>query len=101
MRLQLLYVDDCPTWQLARDRLTDACGQLDLSADVELLLVATPQDAERLSFRGSPTVLIDGADPFAGPDDAVGFTCRLYATPAGPAGAPTVEQLVSALRLMR
>ena len=98
MRLQLLYVDGCPTWELARDRLADACGQLGLSADVELVLVATPQDAERLAFRGSPTVLVDGVDPFAGADDAAGFTCRLYATPAGPAGAPTVEQLVSALR---
>lgn len=43
-------------------------GQLEtLSAELEFDLerrqVDTPADAERLAFRGSPTVLVDGRDP--------------------------------------
>lgn len=31
-------------------------------ARVEIVTVATTEDAERLAFRGSPTVLVDGVD---------------------------------------
>ncbi len=48
------------------------------------------EEAERLSFRGSPTGLIDGEDPFADPTAPVGLSCRLFPTPTGLAGAPTM-----------
>ena len=38
-----------------------------------LELVATPEDAERLRFVGSPTVLVDGRDPFAGGEVTFGY----------------------------
>ena len=50
------------------------------------------------AHRGSPTVLVDGVDPFGDDAGAVGLSCRLYRTDAGLVGAPTVDQLVSALR---
>lgn len=37
-------------------------GQLAPDARVEIVEVRTAEDAERLGFRGSPTVLVDGAD---------------------------------------
>jgi hypothetical protein len=49
-----------------------------------------------LSFHGSPTIIVDGHDPFPTAGQP-GLACRIYQTPAGPAGAPTVEQLRSAL----
>lgn len=58
--------------------------------------VATSEEADGLSFHGSPTVLINGEDPFAEPSAAVGLMCRLYQTVAGFAGSPTHEQLVEA-----
>ncbi len=61
------------------------------------LKVETPQDAERLGFRGSPTILVDGRDPFADRDAPVGLSCRVYQTDAGLAGSPTAEQIVTAL----
>jgi hypothetical protein len=48
--------------------------------------------------RGSPTVLIDGEDPFADPDAPVGLACRVYPTADELAGAPSVAQLTAALR---
>jgi len=35
---------------------------------VEHVLVSTPEEAEAAQFRGSPTVLVDGLDPFADRD---------------------------------
>lgn len=56
-------------------------------------LVDTPEEAERVGFRGSPSILVDGVDAFADPDAPVGLSCRVYMTPEGPAGSPTLEQL--------
>ena len=65
---------------------------------VEHHRISTPQQAEAVGFRGSPSVLVNGRDPFADADAPVGFTCRVYETDAGLAGAPTVEQLLAAVR---
>ena len=98
MEVRLLYFDDCPNWRLAEARLHEALDGIDDERPaVTYELVSTPEQAERAGFRGSPTILVNGADPFAGPDDPVGLSCRLYRSPAGVDRAPTVEQLRSVL----
>jgi hypothetical protein len=48
-------------------------------------------------FRGSPTILLDGRDPFADAPSPTGSACRVYVTENGAAGSPTVEQLMKIL----
>lgn len=98
MEVSLLYFDGCPNWQQTDARLREALALAGVAATVTHVEVSTPLDAERLSFRGSPTVLVDGVDPFAEPGDPVGLSCRVFRTPDGLRGAPTVEQLVAVLR---
>lgn len=95
MNIELLYFDGCPHWKTADERLAQVAARRGLS--VEHRLVTTPEEAEAAQFRGSPTILIDGRDPFASGDEAFGLSCRVYQTPDGPAGAPTIEQLEAAL----
>ena len=97
MRVQLLYFDGCPHWELADGRLGEALEALGIHVDVEKILVTTPEQADEWSFRGSPSILVDGQDPFAEPDAPVGLSCRLYRTPDGVQGSPTVDQLVQVL----
>ena len=92
----LLYFDGCPSWQLADQRLRDLADELDLTITRER--VETPEAAVAWGFRGSPTILVDGEDVFAAGDEPVGLSCRIYPTPDGPAGSPTVDQLRAALR---
>lgn len=92
-----MYFDGCPNWELAQARLRDALVAVGLAENVELVEVTGPEQAERLGFRGSPTVLVDGHDLLGQPDAPVGLACRVYATPDGLQGAPTTEQLVEAL----
>jgi hypothetical protein len=40
----------------------DVLSRLAPDARVEIVVVRTADDAERLGFRGSPTVLVEGAD---------------------------------------
>ncbi len=101
MDVQLLYFDGCPNWQETDRLLREALAATGIAADPRHVNVATPEDAERLRFRGSPTILIDGLDPFAEESAPVGLSCRVFATPDGLRGAPTLAQLVEALQRSR
>ncbi|HVM15812.1 MAG TPA: hypothetical protein VM287_15975 [Egibacteraceae bacterium] len=91
MDVTVLYFDGCPHWELTDQRLSALADELGLA--VSHRKVTSPQEADRLHFRGSPTILVDGRDVFAQGDEPVGLSCRVYQTPQGPAGAPTVAQL--------
>lgn len=100
MKVSLLYFDDCPSWQTAADHLHQLATEI-FGLDIERVVVDTPEAAERTWFRGSPSIHVDGSDLFADPDAPVGLSCRIYQTPDGPAGSPTLEQLRRALELAR
>ncbi len=99
MKVVVQYSADCPNWQRAHDLVRQALHQLAQPDDVlTLQAVSTPEEAESVGFRGSPTVLVDGVESWADPSAPVGLTCRVFSTPEGLAGSPTVEQLVEVLR---
>lgn len=96
MDVTLLYFDDCPNWKVADDHLRMLSVELP-GMEIRRVEVTTPEDAERLRFRGSPSILVDGVDLFADPDDPVGLSCRVYQTPNGSEGSPSLAQLRQAL----
>jgi hypothetical protein len=52
------------------------------------------EEAVRQGMHGSPTILVDGVDPFAGPGQSGTVPCRLYRGSDGRVGgAPSVSQL--------
>ena len=87
--VRLLYFHDCPNWRVARARLKEALARIGADPDaVVYKQVTTVEQAEALGFRGSPTILVDGTDPFADPDAPTGLTCRTRAKGGnGPDGA--------------
>ncbi len=94
-----LDFDGCPNWTVADERLRAALDQTgNPDVDVTYRKVSTPREAESVDFRGSPTILIQGRDPFLDQEAPVGLSCRVYRTEAGLTGAPTVEQLVQVLQ---
>lgn len=68
--------------------------------DVEITYqhIDSADEAERMSFHGSPTLLVNGRDVFAKQDMPVNFGCRLYETEVVAQGAPSVAQLRHVLR---
>ena len=94
MKVELRYFDGCPSWRAAEQRLRSALDSTG-HADAEIILrrVETEADAERLSFRGSPTILIDDRDPFDETGGSFGLACRVYRTSEGLSGSPTQAQL--------
>lgn len=96
MEITLLAVADCPHVGLARERIAVALGRIGRRVHTLERVIAGDDEATSLGFRGSPTILIDGTDPFPS-DGSPGLACRLYPTEHGLQGAPTVDQLVEAL----
>ena len=95
MDVELLYVDDCPNWRQTADLLDDLAAELAFTWSA--VLVNTPEDAQAVGFHGSPSIHIDGVDPFADPTMPVGLSCRIYRTPTGAAASPDRSQLRAAL----
>ncbi|MFJ8476897.1 hypothetical protein [Kitasatospora sp. NPDC094011] len=100
VELTILAVPDCPNAPLLRERLVEAlAGPGHPVEGIHQVLVTDGERAEELGMHGSPTLLIDGVDPFAGPGQPAGLSCRLYRDGSGAlCGAPTVDQLRRALR---
>jgi hypothetical protein len=93
MELILLTVPDCPHAAVFEERLAVAlAGRSD--AVVRRREIAGEREAAQAGMHGSPTLLINGVDPFAVPGQVPGLACRLYRDATGrAAGAPPVEDL--------
>jgi hypothetical protein len=97
MQLTVLAVPDCPNAPVLEDRLATVLdGRAGVLVSHEV--IASEADAVRWGMQGSPTVLIDGVDPFAQPGQPPSLSCRLYRDEHGRAtGAPSAGQLRQAI----
>ena len=97
MKATLQYFNGCPNWKEAEAHIERLRAEgFDVVFDRQL--IETPKVADQYGFRGSPTIIIDGVDPFADPDAPIGLSCRVYQTEDGYAGSPTLDQLRAALQ---
>lgn len=96
MDITLQYFEGCPNWNIAAERLAVVAAERPGTVVIRRL-VENLEDAESIAFRGSPSILVGGTDLFPDPSASVGLACRIYTTPTGLAGAPTLEQLRDAI----
>ena len=97
MTLQILHIPGCPGVALLLDRLTEVVPDR-VAAGVEVVVVREQPDAERLGMCGSPTLLVDGADPFADGARLPSLSCRLFVGADGTvSNAPSLGALRAAL----
>ena len=97
MDVSLLYFDGCPNHHATLGLLEALLDESGWDGMVRLVNVDSPERAEELNFRGSPTVLIDGVDPFLDSDAPVGLACRIYPTEEGYRGTPPEQELRAAI----
>jgi len=111
MQIKILYFSGCPSWETAAARVRAVLAELgraDVAMQVEDVQQASLVPSE---WAGSPTLLLDGRDPFAaadgpraglaidgGRDSAMARdACRIYVTETGIAGSPSLDQLRTVL----
>jgi hypothetical protein len=99
MKVELLYFDECPSYERLLPRLRELVTVADPGAEIELRRIETIEEAEREHFLGSPTVRVDGLDVDPGAEERGGFgmECRLYRTNDGLSPLPPDSWISEAL----
>ncbi len=100
MKIELLYIDDCPSWETGLQNLKSALQQEGIEADINLVKVDDDIEATHFKFLGSPSFLVNGFDLWNETRDSFALSCRVYPTPEGIKGWPTVEMLREKLRTL-
>ena len=80
MRVEVLYVSDCPSHPAAVKLVRDVLAAQGVATNIHEVLVSDERMACELKFLGSPTIRINGRD-VAGESQATknfALTCRLY-----------------------
>ena len=100
MKIEILYVPNCPNYSMVLERLREILAGESLDALLNEVLVSTAVMAHSLKFPGSPTIRINGRDiePQEGETASFGLMCRLY---ADGNGAPSHKRLRDAIRRAR
>ncbi|HXN23770.1 MAG TPA: DUF2703 domain-containing protein [Candidatus Dormibacteraeota bacterium] len=91
MRVEVLYVAECPFHPAAVKLLKDVLAAEDIAADIREVLITDLSMARDLRFCGSPTIRINGRD-IAPESQTFSLSCRLYPG-SKQIGVPSVEMI--------
>ncbi len=99
MQVSFLYYEDCPSYDLALERLREVMAEESIPGEVEVIKVDTEDQACELRFVGSPTIRVDGQDIDPPRDFTYALTCRAYRLEDGRISPlPTKDMIRRAFR---
>jgi hypothetical protein len=100
MKIEVLYVPNCPNHAVALERLREILPEESFQKQVSEVLVNDAVMAQLLKFPGSPTIRINGQDVEPQNEQTVpfGLMCRLY---SDGSGAPSEERLRAVIEKAR
>jgi len=62
MKIQFLYILDCPWCLKTKKLLRESLKELKIEAEVEEILIDSDEKAKKYQFIGSPTIRVNGKD---------------------------------------
>ncbi len=91
--IEIQHFHGCPNSPKLIERVKEAIKEFNKQIIYQEVLVESNEQAAKINFRGSPTLLINGDDfeNLPAPENPA-LTCRYY-----PKGLPTTEQIKNAL----
>lgn len=89
-KIEFLYFEGCPSYNKALENLKAALVEENIEAEVELIHVDSPEEAEKFGFYGSPSIRVDGVD-LEGKRGEYSYSCRIYEIDSLSTGIPTKE----------
>lgn len=93
VKLEFQYFEGCPNHKKMNENLIEAIKGLEDKIELNRYLVEDEETAKKISFRGSPTLLINGEDieGIPAPKEPA-LACRFYAN--GIPGADKIRKLI-------
>ncbi len=89
IKIEVQYFNDCPNYSEMIHRVKEAIKGSEEKIEYNEVLVESNKLAEKLKFRGSPTVLINGEDIERREEpESAALNCRVYEK-----GLPEVEEI--------
>ena len=99
LRVTFQYIDDCPSHEQALARLRKVLDEEGVSAKIDVIKIESEEQAKRLRFVGSPTILVNDFDIDPQPIDQYGLACRAYHLEDGRISPlPSEEMIRRAIR---
>ena len=99
VQIEILVREDCPNRGMALVVVERVVEETGIPAEIQVVEVASDDDAETHRVLGSPTVLVDGrdVDPLPSLNADYSIEDRIYRTDRGPCGWPDAEWIREAL----
>lgn len=100
MKVELLYIADCPNYREAALTLREALRESGARDEVWEIEITDAAQAQALEFVGSPSIRIDGQDiePIVTDQRQHGLACRTYLSGGKPVGHPPLDMIRTAIR---
>jgi hypothetical protein len=100
VHIEILTFEGCPNALATRDIVAKAVLLEGVDARIEMIDVASPEEALRMRFVGSPSVRINGTDVERSARDRTdcGFMCRTYRHGADVLGTPPISLIRESIR---
>ncbi|HKI87387.1 MAG TPA: DUF2703 domain-containing protein [Draconibacterium sp.] len=78
--ITLQYFEGCPNATTTLQNLQQAMREINISGtEIRMIKVPGPEEAEKLNFQGSPTILINGVDIYTlKVPENFSYSCRFY-----------------------
>ena len=98
VKVELLYFEGCPGYETLRPQVEQMLTERGLDG-LDLLPIATAEEADAQRFLGSPTLRVEGRDVEPGADERTdfGIKCRIYASVDGLRPTPPDDVIAAAL----
>ncbi|MDI6760413.1 MAG: DUF2703 domain-containing protein [Candidatus Brocadiaceae bacterium] len=103
-QIQLLHTESCHSYQEALIKIKEALEELGLSAELEVILLDSPEKARDYKFLGSPTIKINGLDLEPELEATGNFNlnaCRTYIYAGALYHYPPKEMLLEVLKSLK
>jgi len=99
LRVTFQYTEDCPSHEQALARLRKVLTEEGLNVSVDIIKVDSDEQAKRLRFVGSPTILLNEIDIDPQVNSHYGLACRAYQLEDGRISPlPSEEMIRRAIR---
>ncbi|MDP2303209.1 MAG: DUF2703 domain-containing protein [Ignavibacteria bacterium] len=94
VKIEIQYFNGCPNSQTMIDRVKEAITNSKIKIDYKEILVESSEYADKIKFRGSPTLLINNIDFEELPEPVQGsLSCRYY-----PNGIPDMQLILKRIK---